>query len=141
MTHLDHRSAQPFLAALLASLLAGVGLAQDSGQPPKPVEPPVKPHVEPEEEPDMPEIQIPGLNSPDDPQQEMIRLFHEVERKLESIDIELFDASAGRIPVPEGKESGMERLLRSNGTKSDEAVAGIERILELAQQMGGKGGT
>lgn len=94
-----------------------------------------------EEEEEMPAIQIPGLNAPDDPQQEMIRIFHEVERTLESIDIELFDASAGRIPMPEGKESGIERLLRSHGEKSDQAVAGIERILELAQQMGGKGGT
>jgi hypothetical protein len=74
-------------------------------------------------------------------QEEMIRLFHEVERSLASIDVELYDAGAGRIPAPEGRESGIERLLRSAGEKSDEAVAGIERILELAQQMGGQGGT
>jgi hypothetical protein len=117
-------------AGLLLFGLCGTGLclAQDTGKPaPEPVQ----------EEEEMPEIQIPGLNAPDDPQQEMIRIFHEVERTLESIDIELFDASAGRIPMPEGKESGIERLLRSHGEKSDQAVAGIERILELAQQMGG----
>jgi hypothetical protein len=77
----------------------------------------------------------------EDLQQEMIRLFHEVERTLESIDVELYDASAGRVPLPEGRESGMERLLRSSGSKSEEAVSGIERILEIAQQMGGQGGT
>lgn len=137
MTHLHRRTAGFVLAALLGPLLGpGLARAQEAGKPePSPkVEP--QPKVEPEE-PDMPPIEIPGLGAPDDAQQEMVRLFHEVERTLQSIDVELFDASAGRIPLPEGKDSGIERLLRSNGEKSDEAVAGIERILELAQQMGG----
>jgi hypothetical protein len=86
------------------------------------------------------EIGLPGMPGVEDPQQEMIRLFHEVERTLGEIDVELFDAGAGRIPLPEGRDSGMERLLKSSGSKSDEAVAGIERILELAQQMGGQSG-
>ena len=86
-------------------------------------------------------VQLPDLPGLNDAQQEMIRLFHEVEQTLASIDVELMDASAGRIPAPEGRESGIERLLRSHGAKSDQAVTGIERILELAQQMGGKGGT
>src|SRR5262245_12489051 len=76
--------------------------------------------------------ELPGLSSA---QEEMIKLFHEVERTLGAIDVELGDAGAGRIPVPEGRDSGMDRLLRSTGTKSDEAVVGIDRILELAQEM------
>ena len=88
-----------------------------------------------------PQIELPDLTGAQDDQQEMIRLFHEVERTLGAIDLELADAGAGRIPVPEGKDSGIERLLRSHGDKSDQAVSGIERILELAQKMGGKGGT
>lgn len=81
----------------------------------------------------------PDASAMQEAQQEMIRLFHEVERTLGEIDVELYDAGAGRIPVPEGRDSGMERLLQSSGSKSDQAVAGIERILELAQQLGGQG--
>ena len=109
------------VAGLLTALLAAAGLA--SAQ---------------EKEKERPMLQLPGMSGMSPEQEEMIRLFHEVERTLGAIDVELFDASAGRIPVPEGKESGIERLLRSNGTKSDEAVTGIERILELAEQMGNK---
>lgn len=110
------------IAGLLAALLGTTGAPAVQEQEPQP-----KPVLE------LP--QLPGMN---DDQQEMVRLFHEVERTLAAIDVELYDASAGRIPVPEGDESGMERLLRSNGAKSDEAVVGIERILELAQKMGGQ---
>ncbi|NOT29789.1 MAG: hypothetical protein HOP15_04985 [Planctomycetes bacterium] len=81
-------------------------------------------------------IELPKLSGLDAAQEEMIRLFHEVERTLAAIDVELFDASAGRIPIPEGKDSGIERLLRSNNEKSDQAVTGIERILELAETLG-----
>lgn len=90
------------------------------------------------QEPERPMLDMPGMSGLSPDQEEMVRLFHEVELTLSAIDLELFDASAGRIPAPEGKESGIDRLLRSNGTKSDEAVSGIERILELAQQMGNK---
>lgn len=107
------------LARTLAACLALTGLLSAQEQEPK--------------------IELPDLTGMTAAQEEMIRLFHEVERTLESIDLELFDAGAGRIPVPEGSESGIERLLRSSGSKSDQAVTGIEQILELAQQMGGGG--
>jgi len=108
----------PRLPRALATVAAGLFLGTlASAQDPQ--ETPV-----PEEEPDLPEIVIPSLDGGMDPEQEMIQLFHEVERTLQSIDLELFDASAGRIPVPQGRESGMERLLRSHGEKSDSAVAG-----------------
>src|SRR5262249_29733246 len=84
--------------------------------------------------------ELPGLTGMQDDQKEMIRLFHEVERTLGKIDLELADAGAGRIPVPEGKDAGIDRLLRSQGEKSDQAVAGIERILELAEKLGKQGG-
>lgn len=123
----------PVLSTVLAitfaaGLLAPVTVAQEPG--PETVE----------MDEDDPDFRLPSLD-PEGAQQEMVQLFHEVEQALESIDIELFDASAGRIPPPEGKESGIDRLLRSHGEKSDQAVSGIERILELAQEMGGKGGT
>ncbi len=95
----------------------------------------------PEEAQEAPEFVLPDLTGKQDDQAEMIRLFHEVERTLGAIDLELADAGAGRIPAPEGKDSGIDRLLRSHGDKSDQAVSGIEQILELAQKMGGRGGT
>lgn len=88
-----------------------------------------------------PQIELPDLSGMQDDQKEMVRLFHEVERTLESIDLELADAGAGRIPPPEGKDSGIERLLRSHGAKSDQAVTGIEQILELAEKLGKQSGS
>lgn len=82
--------------------------------------------------------EIPAIGGLDQQQEEMVKLFHEVERTLLAIDLELADAGAGRIPLPEGKDSGIERLLQSYGSKSDQAVSGIEKILELAQQMNGQ---
>ncbi len=126
------RSTPVFLAALLAT--AGFASAQERQQgEPETVQPEA---VHEFQAPELPGLSQ-GLNEGlDAAQQEMIRLFHEVERTLAAIDLELYDASAGRIPMPEGKESGIERLLRSNGSKSDQAVTGIERILEIAESMG-----
>src|SRR5215510_14800916 len=94
-----------------------------------------------EKEKKQPQIEIPDPDGMKAAQEEMIKLFPEVERTLGSIDVELADAGAGRIPVPEGKVSGIERLLRSHGEKSDQAVAGIERILELAEKLGKQSGS
>jgi hypothetical protein len=94
-----------------------------------------------QDEKKKPEIELPDLTGMRAAQDEMIKLFHEVERTLGAIDLELADAGAGRIPVPEGKDSGIERLLRSHGEKSDQAVAGIERILELAEELGKQSGS
>ena len=112
-----------FLFTAIPCLVAQVG-AQDKEEPKQ-----------------QPEIEIPDLSGMRAAQEEMIRLFHEVERTLGAIDLELADAGAGRIPVPEGKDSGIERLLKSHGEKSDQAVAGIERILELAEELGKQSGS
>jgi hypothetical protein len=113
--------------------LAGLAFAQETGKGKEEA-------GEPEEE--LPRIEIPDLTGEgeQDDQQEMIRLFHEVERTLEAIDVELSDAGAGRVPTPEGRESGIDRLLRSHGQKSQQAVSGIEQILEVAQRMSGQSG-
>lgn len=125
MTRLRRAHPLAFLSAGLA--LAGLALAQQGGREPE----------APEQEEELPRIEIPDLSGRSSAQEEMIRLFHEVEKALESIDIELADAGAGRIPPPEGRDSAIDRLLRSNGQKSDQVVSGMERILEIAQQMGG----
>jgi hypothetical protein len=109
--------------------LAGLALAQG--------EEATKPQ---ESEEELPHIEIPDLTGQSNDQEEMVRLFHEVELTLQSIDVELADAGAGRIPLPEGRDSAIDRLLRSHGDKSQQAVSGIEQILEIAQRMGGKGG-
>lgn len=88
--------------------------------------------------PSAQEAAAPALGGRTPEQEEMVRLFHEVERSLLAIDLELADAGAGRIPLPEGSESGIERLLRSQGEKSNKATMGIEEILRLAQQMNQK---
>ena len=123
------RPAARLATASATLLLAGLALAQQQEK-----QEPAK------EEEEIPQIEIPDLSGQSSDQEEMIRLFHEVERTLESIDVELADAGAGRIPVPEGRDSAIDRLLQSNGQKSDQAVSGIEKILEVAQRMGGKSG-
>jgi hypothetical protein len=114
------------LSAILA--LAGSSLAQQG-----------KEGKDPEPEEDL-KIEIPDLTGQSGDQEEMVRLFHEVERTLEAIDVELADAGAGRVPLPEGRDSAIDRLLKAHGEKSQQAVTGIEQILEIAQRMGGQSG-
>jgi hypothetical protein len=98
------------------------------------------------QEPKEPETEGPVLQplTPDPnaetPRDEMIRLFHEVERALESIDVGLAEAGAGEAPLGEGQESGIDRLLRATSDKGKQAVDGIDRILQLAQEMSSKSG-
>ena len=92
-----------------------------------------------EPETEAPVLQ-PLMKAEETPQEEMIRLFHEVERSLEAIDVGLAEAGAGEAPLGEGQESGIERLLRATSDKGKQAVDGIDRILQLAQEMSGKSG-
>lgn len=89
------------------------------------------------QEPTIPE----QLRGEDDPVAELKRLFQEVERKLEEIDIRLADAGAGEVPLGEVEDSGLDKLLRDSQDRSAEAVAGIDRILEIAQSMGSSMGS
>jgi hypothetical protein len=67
---------------------------------------------------------------------ELKRLFQEVERNLELIDYQLADAGAGEIPLSDVGDSGLEKLLRDSQDKSEQVLAGIDKILEIAAQMG-----
>lgn len=120
MTRVLLPRAAVLIAACLAS--AGFGSAQDN---------------EAHKHHEHPKIELPDLKGMQDDRKEMVRLFHEVENTLGAIDVELADAGAGRIPVPEGKDSGIERLLRSHAEKSQQAVSGIDKILELAAKLKG----
>jgi hypothetical protein len=78
----------------------------------------------------------------DDPREEIVRLFHEIENKLQAIDLELAEASAGDRALAGVEEGGIEKLLESSRDKGSEVVQGIDRVLELAAQLqGSQGGT
>jgi len=102
---------------LIASALALPAAAQE---PPSPAPPPA-----PVEGP-----QLPGAGGEED---EMLKLFGQVERRLREIDRLLYDASAGRAP---GKleESGIDKLLKRGRESSKQVLEDIDRILELAMQ-------
>ena len=97
------------------------------------------------------------LLQPRAPQNELVELFYDVERRLKSISGLLLDASAGDTSrLDEVGESGIGRLLeeapsnpsassgggiasllRSSRSEGDQAIEGIDRILEIAAQQGG----
>ncbi|MAF66293.1 MAG: hypothetical protein CMJ84_11635 [Planctomycetes bacterium] len=72
-----------------------------------------------------------------DTQQEMARLFGEVERNLYAIDALLYDAGAGDTSALAGiSEAGIDRLLRDSVDTGRDTLGAIDRILELAAQGG-----
>ena len=85
--------------------------------------------------PELPE----DLFGQSDLQKELIEVFQEVERKLIEVDYQLADAGAGELPLAEVEGSGLEKLLRDAESSGREALAGIDRILEIAQEMGNQG--
>jgi hypothetical protein len=115
---------------LLHLFLAGagtIGAAAQQRQEPVPV---------------PPQFTGPEVTPPVDPREEIIRLFHEVEQKLQAIDLELAEASAGEAPLKGVEDGGIEELLRGSNAMSGQVVQGIDKILDLASQLqGSKGGT
>ncbi len=105
------------------------------------------------------EPEPPGLNplrpvTTPDPQDEMQRLFIEIERRLRAIDSLLIDASAGdTAKLTDLKESGIEELireaspnapatgiggvLRASQGHGQRVLSGIDRIIEIAEESGG----
>jgi hypothetical protein len=82
--------------------------------------------------PVLPEELIPSQNGAD----EMLKLFHNVERNLRKIDSVLTDAGAGDTSLAEVPDSGLDDLLRNTRDMSQQVVADINRILEIAQNSG-----
>jgi len=123
------------MSALILSSLLGLALqplaAPPAQDPPRPAPPPVLPG---------------GSLAQDQGEDEMRRLFAEVESRLRAVDRMLYDASAGR-PLEGAEESGIDKLLQHSRDSSKEVVDGIDRIIDLAlqrakeqQQQGGGGG-
>jgi hypothetical protein len=108
-------------AGLAALALAGPAAAQE---PEKPL-PPMPP--------------LPGQGPVEQPSgaQEMVELFHKVERRLREIDALLYEAGSGEAAIGELEESGIEDLIRRSKAGSKGVVEDIDRILEIASQNGG----
>ena len=115
---------KPFHHPLLAGGLAALLVADLPGQ-------------DPEQGPPAPPPVSIGSVDPQAGREEMVELFHRVEERLREIDELLFDASAGEAIGLEVEASGIDQLLRHSTAKAEEVVEGIDRILEIAQQMGG----
>ena len=86
-------------------------------------------------------VPLPAMPTPfaEDPVAELKQLFLDVERQLKAIDIDLADAGAGEVPLEEVGNSGLDELLRTSRQKSLDAQLKIDRILEIAQEMGQSG--
>lgn len=68
-------------------------------------------------------------------QEEMLRLFGEVERNLRATDLLLWNASTGEVPLAEPEDSGLADLLRDAQSRGRQTTEGIDRILEIARQQ------
>lgn len=119
-----------------AVVLLSLGLPAQETQKPTPVHPhvPLGPRLDPQ-------------SGEEDPHEEIKRMFGKVENHLREIDRLLSDASAGEArSAAAGTEiekavSGIDKLLDSTKEKSQAAVEGIDRILELANHPHKPGGT
>ncbi len=85
--------------------------------------------------PEPPILQLPGEGA-SDAQQELIDLFHSVERKRNHVDLQLSQAGAGVIPLEAPADSGLDDLLRGAMSASEELSGEIDRMLAIAQEMG-----
>jgi hypothetical protein len=97
---------------------------------------PFLPQQEDEEERQLRPEDVFGPQS-NDLEEEMKRLFLEVEANLKSIDIELADAGAGIAPLEDLSDSGIEKLLLSANASGEQVISDIDRILEIAEELGG----
>lgn len=121
-------------ALLLLSLLSGsMTLASVFLQHEQASEPEGQKDKEPQEKEDFLD-HTRDLFGDDEEIQELVDLFHEVERALVDIDDQLFEAGAcGGLGGVEA--AGIEKLLLATKDQSKSVVQGIDRILEVASQM------
>jgi len=80
------------------------------------------------------------FGSGDEAVEELVELFHEVERALVAIDDQLYEAGASG-ELSELDAAGLEELLRSTRGASTDVMRGIDRILEVASQMNSQQGS
>ena len=88
-----------------------------------------------DEQPPLPQIGAPDAY--DELQQEMIALFGQVERKLRRVDGLLAEAGSGRTrKLSEVSAAGIDELLRQSLEAGRSSVQDIDRLLEIAREMG-----
>jgi hypothetical protein len=82
--------------------------------------------------------QGPDIHAPGDPtQQQLIELFGKVETRLREIDRLLSDAGAGDTRALEKVgPAGIDELLKQSRQNGEQALQDIDKILEIARQMG-----
>ena len=155
------------VTALSLAWSARVAPAQDSGEPQE--KPPVEEAREgqKDQEAEEPPVKVEHFIRPEfegvaepQPQDELLELFGQVERRMRKIDFLLLDASAGDLSkLSEVGESGIGDLLdeatppQASASGDSPGVAGmlrvaggegeavrrdIDRIIEIAEQMGGQ---
>jgi hypothetical protein len=86
-------------------------------------------------DPDGPLPPIVPTRQADSAEAELRRLFVEVERSLRRIDDMLFEAAAGDAPLDGEFDSGLAELIDQTLSQSREAVSGMDRILEVAEEL------
>jgi hypothetical protein len=97
-------------ALFVSGLASGLATAQDKGTP---------------------------LTAPDKAQKELVELFGKVETRLRAIDKLLSDAGAGDTrALSKVGPSGIDELLKQSKKHGEEALQDIDKILEIAKQMG-----
>lgn len=124
--------------ALIAAPLCWLALAsaQAPARPVQQEEPFEQDKRVKQEKPELPgglQAQPGGDSSKD----EMIELFHKVEKRLGEIDKLLYQASAGERALTRQSEAGISELLKNSVSKSEEVTRDIDRILEIAAKNGG----
>jgi len=118
--HIGHTS----LALLL---VGGLSPSAFAAQEPEPQEGPTP-------------IELPGLMN--EQEQEMLQLFREIEQNLRKVDVLLSDAGAGDTTrLAEIEEAGIGRLLEDSRETSQQVLEDIDRLLEIAQEMGQQSGS
>lgn len=131
-----------FTSCLTISLLLVGAAAQGSEQAPAPKSPQGE---------DKPVVINPFADQPESDGERMIRLFHEVEQRLNRSTDLLFDASKGDLSqLQQVKSSGIDDLgqkgdsraalaglLDASRAEGDHILRAIDEILEIAAQNGG----
>lgn len=131
-----------FTSCLAASLLLFAAVAQDGEQSPTPAGPQAD---------DKPVVVNPFAEGAESDGDRMIRLFHEVEERLNRSTDLLFDASKGDLSrIDQIKGSGIDdlgnkadrraalaSLLDASASEGDHILRAIDEILEIAAQNGG----
>ena len=108
--------------SLALLLMVGFGPSAFAAQDPEPQEGPIP-------------VELPRMV--DETQQEILQLFRDIEQNLRKVDLLLSDAGAGDTAgLAEVEEAGIGRLLEDSRERSQQVLEDIDRLLEIAQQMG-----